>query len=446
MRVSYQRIAALSTALLLLACSSRAQAALPIRFAPSYHIGWEINGSSGANICTVTSKDNCRHPTVSSEPGGFDFPGSVAIDPRSGNLYVADISNDRIQELTATGEFIAMFGWDVNETKDRSPSATQAEKDLCTAASGDKCGAGIAGTRAEQIYDPTSVVADPNTGNIYVTELGPNEDRVDEYTADGRFVWMVGKDVNKSQRDNICTEREIRQSGVRCGAGAEAGTTSDEPASFKFESNLGNLLADGGPEDLLYVGGEHRVQEFEADGKWKREILLASISAEHYSNVSALAVDPDGDIYLVYSTPGQESGSQAGQGDRIRKLAPDGELILEFPVDAIEPDAPVSVAGIAVDAAGQLAVIGTGYRDGSAGHLAMLYDGDTGHLISEFVPPSDFDGLTFNNVNDMYIAATDRAEVAIYTPAPLLELVTSPSACEIGASPAPFAVLNCAMT
>ena len=60
----------------------------------------------------------------------------------------------------------------------------------------------------------------------------------------------------------------------------------------------GNVLAVGGPEDLLYIGDEHRVQEFKAsDGEYKSEIPLASISAEPGSKVVALAVDATGDVY-----------------------------------------------------------------------------------------------------------------------------------------------------
>ena len=61
------------------------------------------------------------------------------------------------------------------------------------------------------------------------------------------------------------------------------------------------MLAVGGPEDLLYVGDEHRVQEFKAsNGEYKSEIPLTSISAEPESKVVALAVDATGDVYLAY--------------------------------------------------------------------------------------------------------------------------------------------------
>lgn len=416
---------------------------VPIQLVPSGHMGWGVDRTTAGNVCVVTSKDECRRARPSSKSGGFRYLGGIAADPRSGYLYVADSANNRIQKFTPQGVFVAMFGWHVNATKDRQAAAPQTETNICTATSRDMCTGGVVGTRAGQLASPSSIAVDPLTGDIYVLEVDASDYRVDKYTAGGRFVWMVGKDVNRRRKDNICTQREIKLSRVKCGAGGEAATDGGEQGAFKFFSNSGDLLAVGGPEDLLYVGEEHRVQEFEADGKWKREILLASISSEPYSVVSALAVDHKGDVYLVYRTPEAESGLRVERGNMVHKFGPNGEQIAEFPADAAEPNAPVKVDGIAVDTAGRLAVIGVGDRAGSPVHFGSLYDGNTGLLMTEFTPPSDFDGVAFNGEDDMYIAATDRQEVAAYAPA--AGLLSSPVACGIGAIPKTFSAFNCGL-
>ncbi len=41
--------------------------------------------------------------------GQFDFPRGIAAD-RSGNIFVADSSNNRVQKFAATGAFLSMFG------------------------------------------------------------------------------------------------------------------------------------------------------------------------------------------------------------------------------------------------------------------------------------------------------------------------------------------------
>ncbi len=444
------RISLIIMAAFFLAPANRAQAApdvASIKLVAASNIGWNVDRATGGKICLVTSAQECQKGQLSSEPGGFEYLSSVAADSGSGELYVTDDANNRIQEFTPAGVFIATFGWDVNATKDAQAGATQAEKNICSAASANSCTAGTGGAGVGQMVYPSSVAVDQASGDIYVLEVDPEDYRVDKYTPAGQFVWMIGGHVNASRHDNLCTEREIERSGARCQAGAESTNDSVEPGSFKFASHDGDLLAVGGPEDLLYVGDEHRVQEFEADGTWKREISLASISSQPGSGVAALAVNGSGDVYLVYHTPSTESNGHAEfTNNMVHEFDPSGEQVLEFPVDAVEPDAPVGVDGIALDASDQLALIGAGDRAGSPVSYGSLYNGHTGQLISEFAVPSDFDGLTFNAEDDLYIAATDREQVVAYTPAPVMELLTSPVVCEAGAQPGTITGFNCALS
>jgi hypothetical protein len=399
----------------------------PIEFAMSRHIGWEADRITHGNTCVVASGHECLSRNPSSEPGGFQSPSSVATDMKTGDLYVADLGNYRIQKLTATGEFIAMFGWDVNETKGERAGATQAEKDVCTAVSGDRCKAGTAGTGAGQFFYPTSVTVDRRTGDVYVLDDGMGV-RVDKYTSGGRFLWRIGKDVNERTKGNICYEREVLKSGVKCKAGVPNGSRSLEPGAFKAAQQDGDLLVAGGPEDLLYVGDEHRVQEFDGHGRWRREILLVSIFAEDESSVAAVAVDGAGDLYLVYRV--SETSPHRESIEIVRKLNPDGDQVASFPVEPRQPGAIAHIDGLAIDPAGAIAVIGV---EPGALHrrFGFVYDAATGRRVGEFAPPSDNDGLTLSGKGDLYVAATDDHEVVAYVPAPPVELVSSPVPCEI---------------
>lgn len=417
----------------------------PVKLVPASHIGWEVNGATGANVCTVASKDPCRSGRQGATAGGFEYPSSVAVDPRTGNLYTTDDSNNRVQELTAAGAFVAMFGWDVNETEDRLAAGSQAQKNVCTATSGDTCGPGTRGAAAGQLDYPASVAVAPDTGAVYLLETETGEDRIDKYTSTGRFLWTAGKDVNATTKANICSEREIEQSHVKCQAGAEAASDTTEPAAFKSARYDGDLLAVGGPENLLYVGDEHRVQELEADGKWRGEILLASLSSGRGSAVSALALDRYGDLYLVYSVASSPSGTGDEQANVIRKFNPHGEQIAEFSVNPRQPKATVVVNGLAVDPDGELAVIGNEIGANPVTRLGALYDAGTGLPITSFTGPSDNDGITFNGAGDLYVAATDDQEVAAYVPAPVVELVTSPVACEVGPENDQLVMFDCAL-
>ena len=89
---------------------------------------------------------------------------------------------------------------------------------------------------------------------------------------------MIGGEVNETKdktagaseaEKNLCTAA----SGETCNAGVRNTTGSSEHGAFDFD-RVARVLAAGGTEDLLYVGDEHRVQEFKADGVWAGEIPL----------------------------------------------------------------------------------------------------------------------------------------------------------------------------
>ena len=164
----------------------------------------------------------------------------------------------------------------------------------------------------------------------------------------------------------------------------------------------------GGPEDLLYVGDEHRVQEFRADGEWKGEISLTSISSEPEWRVEALTVDETGDVYLTY-----------GQGypfsRTVREFDPSGIEAAHFEVAA-------GIEALALDPYGRLGVV--------AGEIGGLYN-TSGVKISEFAPPSGEltrpTDLAFSASDALYIAHESPREIEAYAPALFPETVTCPA-------------------
>ena len=68
-------------------------------------IGGEVDKSTGADLCTAASEDECGAPVAGSGPGQFgDFPygPAIAIDP-AGDLLVA--SGERIQRFNPEGAY-----------------------------------------------------------------------------------------------------------------------------------------------------------------------------------------------------------------------------------------------------------------------------------------------------------------------------------------------------
>ncbi|HET7418319.1 MAG TPA: NHL repeat-containing protein [Solirubrobacterales bacterium] len=99
-------------------------------------------------------------------------PRSVAVDnsagPSHGDVYVSE--PHRISKFTSSGQLIFVLGRNVNETKVAEVGATQAEKNICTAASGDICGQGENGTGANEFSGSLPLAVDP-AGVVWVGDF-----------------------------------------------------------------------------------------------------------------------------------------------------------------------------------------------------------------------------------------------------------------------------------
>jgi hypothetical protein len=101
-------------------------------------------------------------------------PHGIAVDnssgPSSGDVYVTDLATFRVEKFDSAGNFILMFGREVNKTA-VDESGTEAEEDLCTATSGDEC---QAGTPSGDFVNPTFITVDgssgPSAGDVYLAD------------------------------------------------------------------------------------------------------------------------------------------------------------------------------------------------------------------------------------------------------------------------------------
>jgi len=87
-------------------------------------------------------------------------PSGVAVNESTGDIYVVDSANNRVERFGETGAFIAAWGWGVSDGKE--------EYEVCTSA----CKAGLAGTGAAQFNSPEAIAVDntagPSSGDVYV--------------------------------------------------------------------------------------------------------------------------------------------------------------------------------------------------------------------------------------------------------------------------------------
>ncbi len=215
--------------------------------------GWGVaDRREGFEACTAT----CFEGYEGSGAGEFNFPGGVAVDndPLSashGDVYVADVSNQRVEKFEADGTFLAAFGGEVNRTKDEEAGSTAAEKDVCTAASGDECVAGVPGSEPGQFeLERGGILAVDSSGTVYVGDAN----RVQELSEAGGIL------------------REIRLPGAGSTTGVAVDTSGDVyvsssalPGIRRYEgcSTACTGKQVGTPRD---IGGEPRAFVLDAAG------------------------------------------------------------------------------------------------------------------------------------------------------------------------------------
>jgi len=154
--------------------------------------GWGVlDGSPELQICGPAEPEAepppalCRRGIEGGGAGQLLRAAGIAMDP-AGDLYVFERANLRVQKFSPDGEFLLMFGGKVNKTKVEAGGASEEEENICTAASGDVCQAGTAGSASGSFA--TNLFSDaveysPGANAILVGDKG----RIQEFNLDGTF-------------------------------------------------------------------------------------------------------------------------------------------------------------------------------------------------------------------------------------------------------------------
>jgi hypothetical protein len=191
-------------------------------------------------------------------------PRGVAVDDASGNVYVADAENNRIQRFSGEGAFIDAWGRDVDAT------GGGGGYEICSApvgAEADHCQKAATGGLGGELSGPAGVAVDQSTNNVYVVDAGNK--RVQEFSATGAFIRAFGKNVIQAGKPGdagsgfeICEVAADCQAG-EAGAGSGALTSPGYPAVAPVGSpNAGDVL--------IADAGNNRVSEFKANGEFVR--------------------------------------------------------------------------------------------------------------------------------------------------------------------------------
>lgn len=190
---------------------------------PSTSVGVTTSnaGNTGFEICepVANPSDVCKSGSSSSAAGGLVDAKGLAIDPVTGNVFVADQSTERINVYSGTGQFQGAFGWSVNA------SSPESKLQFCTFAT--RCQAGSSGAGVGQFAsmeagtgDAAAPAISPLNGDLLFPSAGNR--RVDEFalTLNGAKEVTTASYVKGFGQDVIPTINEtqtVTSSGVTGG-------------------------------------------------------------------------------------------------------------------------------------------------------------------------------------------------------------------------------------
>ena len=140
---------------------------------------------------------------MGSGPGQFYYPDGITIDS-SGNLWVVDEVNDRLEEISENGEYLNEYGSKGTGNGQLSEPVAIAYDNghlYVTEAADDRIQEfspkaryiskfGSEGAGDGQFEVPYAIAAGPTTHELYVTDRENN--RVEIFTASGRFLSSFG--------------------------------------------------------------------------------------------------------------------------------------------------------------------------------------------------------------------------------------------------------------
>ncbi|HWM55899.1 MAG TPA: hypothetical protein VNO20_10980 [Solirubrobacterales bacterium] len=240
-------------------------------------------------------------------------PRGIAVDPTSGDAYVADKFNFRIQKFTAWGEFLHAWGWDVVATGPGDDTTTPEDQfEVCVPANGDVCKTGINGSGAGQFGGQTSTggsegLALDSVGDLYVVDNsnGTDNRRIQKFSPDGEFLRAWGGDVVATGPGDSSND-ETQQVKVAAGGGT-------------FRLSFTNPFPAGGTEQTAPI--PHNASASEVEAALEALSLIGGQGGE--VSVTGGPGDPEG------TTPYEISFEGDLGGDDIPQLALDTSALAQ---------------------------------------------------------------------------------------------------------------------
>jgi sugar lactone lactonase YvrE len=249
--------------------------------------------------------------------GQLRRPEALAIDS-SGDIWVADTTNNRIEEFNAKGEYLRQ--------------------------------AGAAGSEAGQLSTPRGLAVDA-AGDVWVADTGNN--RVEEFGPGGNYLSQFGRsgdnggqfsgpkglavdskgniwvaDTANDRIEEVTPGEYVRQVG---GEGSGSGHLAEPDATATDAA--GNVwVADAGHD---------RVQEFNAKGEFLQQFGAAGAGPGQFTSMHGLTISPAGNLYVATAS-------------RVQEFNPKGEYIRQWGASGTGTGQFEMLAGLAIDPEGHV--------------------------------------------------------------------------------------------
>jgi DNA-binding beta-propeller fold protein YncE len=219
--------------------------------------------------------------------GQFEEQKGIAVSQETGDVYVVDRGNSRVDSFGAEGAFRFTVGWGVLDGK--------SELELCSAG----CRAGIAGAGAGQFSGPQGVAVDNNPasesfGDFYVVDAGNH--RIQKFDSEGHFLLTFGKGVNLSTKGDVCSDAESESCGE--------GQFGFEPGELSVTQGAVAVDSAG----TVYVGDFGRVEKFAQTGEFVSQWPVVGGSGFG----PALAISPSNEVFVLDRGDGVHRYDQLG--------------------------------------------------------------------------------------------------------------------------------------
>ena len=173
----------------------------------------------------------CKKSSQQKAPGEMNNPKSIAVYYKTGNIYIADKDNHRVQVFTCNGDYLFMF----NEKMNKPLGICITHNRVLVTQWGGHCitmyelegklieSVGSKGSGEAQFNSPHGLAVSDRTNNVYVCDCCNN--RVQIFTEDLKFHSMLGIGVFKYPLDVKVTRDRILV------------LDTSDPCMFVFNSN-----------------------------------------------------------------------------------------------------------------------------------------------------------------------------------------------------------------